>query len=205
MAKVNTKTNAKGKFDTQKLVLLALLTAIVFVLQLLAILARPLFPLFTITLVLIPIIIGAALIGVYAGAWLGLAFGFAVLLSGDAAAFLAINVPGTILVVLFKGALAGLASGVVYSLIAKKGRTAAAIVSAAICPIVNTGIFVVGTYLFFLETIKEWGAGAGYENATAYIFLGLVGINFLVELGINIVLCPVIVRLIQYGQDRRAR
>ena len=201
----NTKANAKGKFDTQKLVLLALLTAIVFVLQLLAILARPLFPLFTITLVLIPIIIGAALIGVYAGAWLGLAFGFAVLLSGDAAAFLAINVPGTILVVLFKGALAGLASGVVYSLIAKKGRTAAAIVSAAICPIVNTGIFVVGTYLFFLETIKEWGAGAGYENATAYIFLGLVGINFLVELGINIVLCPVIVRLIQYRQDRRAR
>ena len=195
--------NTSRSFDTRKLVLLALLTAIVVVLQVLAILARPLFPAFTITLVLMPIIVGAALVGVYAGCWLGLVFGFAVLISGDAAPFMAVNVLGTILVVLLKGALAGLAAGAVYALIAKKSKTAAAFVAAAVCPIVNTGIFVAGSYIFFLPTIKEWWGGADYSNVTAFIFLGMIGVNFLVELVLNLVLCPVIIRLVQYGQDRR--
>ncbi|MDR0490414.1 MAG: ECF transporter S component [Oscillospiraceae bacterium] len=191
--------------DTRKLVLLALLTAIVVLLQILAIVFRPLFPAFTINLVLMPIIVGAALIGVYAGGWLGLASGFAILLSGDAAPFMVVNPFGTILVVLAKGLLSGLASGAVYKLFEKRNRTVAAIIAAVVCPIVNTGVFIIGTYVFFLPTIEEWGYAFGFDNATAYIFIGMVGVNFLIEFGLNIILCPVIVRLIQYGQDRRIR
>jgi len=191
-------------FNTRKLVLLAILTAIVIVLQVVAIVTRPLFPMFSITLVLVPIVIGAALIGIYAGAWLGLVFGFAVLISGDAAPFLAIDPVGTITVVLLKGMLAGLTAGIVYKLIEKRNRTAAAISAAVICPIVNSGIFIIGSYIFFLPTLTEWGASIGYTNVTAYIFLVLVGLNLIVELAINLALSPAIVRLIQYRRDSKA-
>ena len=194
---------ATGKtVRTRELVLLGLLTAIVFILQFVGAAIR--FGPFSITLVLMPIVIGAALIGIYAGAWLGLVFGFVVLLTGDANVFLTIHPFGTVLVVLLKGALAGFAAGAVYKLLCTKGKTLAAVVAGAVCPIVNTGIFIIGAYVFFLPTIVEWGEAAGYANATSFIFIGMIGLNFLFELGLNLVLSPVIVRLIQYGQDKRA-
>ena len=192
--------NAKT-LNTRNLVLLALLTAIVVVLQFLGAFIR--FGPFSISLVLLPITIGAALIGMYAGLWLGLVFGFVVLISGDAAPFLAVNVFGTVLVVLIKGALAGFVSGVAYKLLGTRNKTAAATVAAVFCPIVNTGIFVIGCYVFFLPTVAAWGTAAGALNTTAFIFLGMIGANFLIEFGINLILSPVIVRLIQYGQDKR--
>jgi hypothetical protein len=66
--------------------------------------------------------------------------------------------------------------------------------------VVNTGVFLLGCKLFFLDTVAEWGAALGYENAAAYMFLGLAGVNFLIELAVNIVLAPVIVRLIKLGK-----
>lgn len=189
--------------NTRKIVLLALLTAIVIILQVLAIFVRPLLPAFTINLVLLPIVVGAALAGVFEGGWLGLVSGLAVLISGDAAAFLVVDPAAAIAVVLLKGLLAGLAAGAVYRLIAKKSRTVAAVAAAVVCPIVNTGIFVVGCYAFFLPTIVSWAEAAGFANATVFIFIGMIGINFLIEMGINLLLSPTIVRLIQYGQDRR--
>jgi len=188
-------------FDTRKLVLLALLTAIVVVLQTLAAVV-PLFP-FTLTLVLVPIVIGAALVNTLAGVWLGFVFGLVVLLTGDAGIFLAFNPAATIFVVLLKGAIAGLASGAIYKLLERKGKTVAAITAAIVCPVVNTGIFIIGTYIFFLPIVIGFTEVFGYDNAAAIIFLGFVGLNFPMELGINIILSPVIVRLIQYGQDRR--
>lgn len=182
---------------------LGVLTAVVVILQLLAAPLKLIFPLFTISLVLVPITIGAALIGVKAGAWLGLAFGAAVLISGDANAFFVINAPATVFVVLLKGMLAGFAAGLAYKALEKKNKTIAAAFAGIVCPVVNTGIFIIGSYLFFLPTISEWAEFYGFASGTAYIFFGMVGVNFLVELGINLVLIPVIVRLIQYGQDRR--
>ena len=67
-------------------------------------------------------------------------------------------------------------------------------------PVVNTGLFFVGCRLFFWATILEWGKGAGYENVGAYLILGLAGVNFLVELGINVLLAPVILRLIKIAK-----
>jgi hypothetical protein len=201
MAKTNTGRAIRSR--TLMLTQLGVLTAIVVALQILAIVMRPLFPAFTISLVLLPIAIGAALIGTMAGGWLGLAFGAAVLISGDAAPFMAVNIPATVFVVLFKGMCAGFAAGLVYKLLAKKSRTAGAIAAAVVCPIVNTGIFIIGAYLFFLPTITTWTPLG--QSTTAFIFLGMVGVNFLVELGLNIVFIPVIVRLIQYGQDRKSQ
>ena len=68
---------------------MAMLIAIVVILQLVGAIIR--FGPFSISLVLMPIIIGASMYGAAEGTVLGLVFGIVVLLSGDAAAFLAIN------------------------------------------------------------------------------------------------------------------
>ena len=183
---------AEKKFSTRKLTGLAILTALVVILQFLPIKG----PFFLITLTLVPIVIGSALYGAFAGAWLGFIFGVTVLLSGDAAAFLTINIPGTIATVLVKGTLAGLAAGLVYKLASKVNRYFGVICSALVAPVVNTGIFLLGCRLFFMDTVNGWAAASGYENVGAYMILSLVGINFLIELGVNMVCSPVILRLI---------
>lgn len=186
-----------NRLSTKNLALAAILTALVVILQLLGAFIK-LGP-FSVSAVLVPIVIGAATCGVGIGAWLGFVFGVIVLLSGDAAAFLAVNVPGTIITVLVKGTLCGLAAGVVYRLAAKaKFNTYTAVAAAAVvCPVVNTGVFLLGCLLFFMPTVTEWAAAAGLGgNVAQFMIVGLVGLNFLVEMGINIVLSPVIVRLI---------
>ena len=183
---------AEKKFSTRKLTGLAILTALVVILQFLPVKG----PFFLITLTLVPIVIGSALYGAFSGAWLGFIFGVTVLLSGDAAAFLTINIPGTIATVLVKGTLAGLAAGLVYKLASKVNRYFGVICSALVAPVVNTGIFLLGCRLFFMDTVNGWAAASGYENVGAYMILSLVGINFLIELGVDLVCSPVILRLI---------
>jgi len=191
--------NEAKKINTRKIVILALFTGIVVVLQFLGAFIR--FGPFSISLVLMPIVIGSALIGASAGFWLGLVFGFVVLATGDAAPFLAINPAGAILTVLLKGSLAGFAAGIAHKLLKRKNRTVAAFAAGVICPVVNTAILIIGCYVFFLETLTQWGIAAGFVNVTAFIFLGMVGLNFLFELALNVILSPAIVRLIQYGAD----
>ena len=188
------------KLQTRKLVLGAILTALVIVLQLLGSFIR--FGQFSISLVLIPIVIGAATCGIAVGGWLGFVFGVAVILSGDAAAFWSIDVFGTILTVLLKGIGCGLAAGAVYKLIARFNKYLAVAVAAIACPVVNTGIFLLGCRLFFMDSVAAWGIAEGYTNMVVYMFLVLVGANFLFELGTNIVLSPVIVRILNFEKKQ---
>ncbi len=191
----------KKKLDTRSLVLLALLTGIAAVLTLLAA-ALPVYP-FTLNLALVPMVIGGALLGPFAGGWLGFTFGFVVLVTGGAAAFFVIDPALSVAIVLLKGTLAGVAAALGYRLLAGKNKTAAAVLAAVLCPLVNTGIFALGVLTFFLPTVRQWGAAAGFNNAVAFVFTGMVGMNILFELGVNILLSPVIVRLIQYGRERK--
>lgn len=184
----------KMSIDVRRLTYLAMLTALVVVLQFAGSFIR--FGTFSISLVLVPIVVGAAICGSLSGAWLGLIFGIIVLVSGDAAAFLTINPFGTVLTVIVKGTLAGLASGLVYKFLEKKNKYVAVFSSAIVCPIVNTGIFLLGCLVFFMDTISEWAAAAGFANAGSYMILGLAGGNFLFELLFNICLAPIIVTLI---------
>ena len=190
------------RIKTKTLTGMALFTAIVIVLQLLGSFIR--FGPFSISLVLIPIVVGAAMYGAAAGAWLGFVFGLAVLLSGDAAAFMAVSPLGTIITVLAKGSLAGLCAGLVYSLLEKKNRYAAVIAAAVVCPVVNTGLFLLGCVVFFLETVRGWGQSMGFENVGTYMIVGLVGLNFLVEMSMDIVLSPLVLRLIRLGKNELA-
>ena len=108
----NTNNSLKGKINTNTIIGLGLLTAIVVVMQFISMGLR--FGTFSITLTLIPIVVGSALYGWSSGAWLGFVFGVTVLLTGDANLFLAVNIPGTIITVILKGTLAGAAAGFVH-------------------------------------------------------------------------------------------
>ena len=189
--------NSKSLNRIQKLTLIALLTTIVAVLQLVAAPIR--IGTFSVSLVLVPIVLGAALIGPWAGGWLGLVFGAAVLISGDAAGFMGMNLVGTVITVLVKGTAAGLVSGLVYRLIEKKNRTAAIFTSAALCPIINTAIFFCGCWLFFFDGLSSAASDNG-QNLLAYIIIVLIGGNFVFELILNLILSPVILRLIDVGK-----
>lgn len=191
------QTKKQNLEQIRVLTLGAILTALVIVLQMLGQFIR--FGPFSISLVLVPIVIGAAMCGPKISTWLGFVFGVAVLIT-DAAAFLAISVPGTVITVLLKGMAAGLAAGLICKTLEKKNRTLAVILAAVVCPVVNTGVFLLGCVVFFLDTIKEWGAGMGYDNVFAYLIFGMVGLNFLVEMGINVFLSPVVVRLLNIGK-----
>ncbi len=186
---------AKNRELTYKLVGTALLTAIVVVLQLVGGAIKV--GTFSISLVLMPIVVGAALFGIWSGAWLGFVFGVMVMATGDAALFLAVNVPGTIITVLAKGILAGLAAGAVYKLLEKKNKYVATLLASIASPVVNTGVFLIGCSVFFMDTIKTW---AGDAPVFQYMIVGLVGFNFILELVINLVLNPVIVRIVDIGK-----
>lgn len=183
------------KTNTRKMVGIGLFSAIVIVLQLIfgnvTIGGTPINP------VLVPVVVGAAVYGWQAGAFLGLVSGIGILATGAAAFFMAFHVPGTILIVLAKGTLSGLAAGLVYRLLAKKSSLLAVFVAAAVCPLVNTGIFIIGCLTFFLPNLTELAGGV---PVFAFVMTAFVGINIFVELGINMLLAPTITRLIKLGK-----
>ncbi len=188
---------SKNSIDVRKMTYLAILSAIVFVLQFISLFLR--FTTFSLTFVLVPIVIGVSICGVGAGAWLGFVFGLAVFATGDAALFLQFNIPATIFLVFLKGILAGLAAGLAYKLFEKTNRYLAIILAAIAAPIVNTGTFFLGCELFFFEDIAaEFAIKA--EEVTLFIITGFIGINFIIELVVNLVLAPTIYKLIEINK-----
>ncbi len=188
-------STSKIKLKTRNITIGAVLTALVIVLQFLGAFIH--FGPFSVSLVLVPIVIGAALCGADMGAWLGFVFGAVVLLSGDAAAFMSINMVGTIITVLLKGIACGFLSGLVYKALSKRNIYLAVIAAAITCPIVNTGIFLLGCWAFFLDGITGWSVAAGQPNVVAYMFLVLAGGNFIFELITNLILGPSVVTLLK--------
>lgn len=176
------------KIEVKTITGIAILTSVVIVLQMLGSFIK-LGP-FSISLVLIPIVLGAIIFGPYAGAFLGFVFSVVVLLT-DSALFLAYNFIGTLITVIVKGTLAGFISGLVYKYL-DINKIAKTFVSALVCPIVNTGIFVIGCCVFFLPLLNELAVSAGFDNVFRFLFFGMVGLNFIVEMIINVLLVPTV-------------
>ena len=185
----------------QKMVGTAVLAAIVVVLQTVAsgIHVGP----FTITLSLVPIIIGAIMFGELSGAILGAVFGIvvatAVVLGADqgGAIMFSQNPFATILICLLKSTVAGFVAGLISHKIASKNLMLGVILAAIAAPVCNTGIFVLGLSTIFNDLLHTWAAGSGFGNAFVYIIVGLVGINFLIELLVDLILAPIIVSIVK--------
>ncbi|MCR5650507.1 MAG: ECF transporter S component [Lachnospiraceae bacterium] len=180
----------------QKLVGTAILVGIVIVLQAFA--SGIHFGPFTPTLALIPIIIGAILFGPGAGALLGLIFGIIVVItvvSGLEPFSLIMfnqNPVFTVATCLVKGAAAGFFAGIVYKALQKHKYVGVA-VAALIAPIANTGLFALAMLTVFRNLLVESAAG---QNPVVFLLVAFIGVNFLFELAFDIILTPVIIRII---------
>ncbi len=179
-----------------KLVSCSLLIAMVVVLQVFSGNIR--FGEFSVTLALIPIIVGAILFGPAIGALLGFIMGFIVLLM-DSAAFYAINPFYTIIICIGKSTIAGLGTGLIYRALSKKNNKLGIILASLACPILNTGFFALGCIVFFFNTLKEW---AGGTNALNYLFITMIGINFIFEFVVVSIISPSLVFLIKVLKEK---
>ena len=191
---------------------LAMLTALVVVLQLFGGFFK-IGP-FSLSLVLIPVVIGSVILGAKGGAILGAVFGLVVVIQcamgidAGGAILMSINPFLTVLICMVKGTAAGFVPGLVYRAIvgdrqgAKARDIFGAVVAAVSAPIVNTGLFIIGLSAFFNSTLVEWAGGV---NVMLYIITGLVGINFLIEFFINVIVSPAISTIIKVATKRLAK
>ena len=177
----------------QKMVGVALLIAVMVVLQFLA----AVFPIkigpVSLSLVLIPIVLGAATYGIAAGGVLGGAFGvltYIFCVNGmDGGGHMVFQASPALcfVVVMAKGILCGLAAGAVYKVLHNVNGYLAMVCAAIVCPVVNTGVFLAGMFLWFMDVLSVWAEGG---NVVGYVLSGLIVINFLPELGINLLFSP---------------
>ena len=182
----------KRFFTARNIAFLAVLVALVIVLQVWAS-AIPIGAT-RISLTLIPIVLGAMLLGPLAGAFLGALFGAIVVIAAltGADAFTLVLLQDhpvlTVLLCLVKGATAGLVAGLIYRALRGKSERAAAIVASLAAPVVNTGLFILGA-LLMSDTLSANFVADG-ETVLYFLVIGCAGINFLVEFAVNAVASP---------------
>ncbi len=202
-----------NKQKTLKITQISILVALVVVLQLLSAVLTKIIPFlpFSITLTLVPVVIGAILFGEKGGAILGFFFGGIVLVNCATG----LDIGGlqlwsanpflTALICFVKGIAAGVVPALVYRLLTKNNnkKLLAVILAAISAPIVNTSLFVCGALIFFMDILKAW---SGETNLLLYIIVGLAGFNFLFEFVVNLVLSPAILRIIGIiGKDKHIK
>lgn len=157
-----------------------------------------------ISLVLIPIALGAMLMGPYAGAFLGFVYGVTVFVSlgvlhADAfTGFLFDNTPvAAALICIVKTTLAGFVAGWAYKLLKQKNGILAVFVAAALVPTINTGVFILGC-LAILGTIESFLASAELTFSGVYfIMIVCAGVNYALELAVNLILAPALERILR--------
>ena len=139
---------------------------------------------------LIPIVLGAIVLGPLAGGFLGLACGIVVLIQviitpvGFYALIWLHDPVVTVLTCIVKTTAAGLLAGWLFRILKKKNETVAVFVAAGIVPIVNTALFIVGC--LFMTAVQQSASG----NVLGYILTGLVTFNFFAEFAVNLLVAP---------------
>lgn len=150
---------------------------------------------------LIPIVIGAIIYGPITGAFLGIVNGAMVLFAPSTLSiFMPLSVGGTILTCLAKGLLCGLLSGFIYKLFKEKHKVVGNIVVALLAPIINSAAFAGFCWIFFQDYLKN--AGSSFPSAAAFLFLGIIGWNFIFELLATAILTPSTIKIINIIQRK---
>ena len=153
----------------------------------------------SISLVLIPVVFGGMILGVLAGTVLGFAFGIVTLIAGITGAdgftqiLFTAHPFGTTIICIVKATAAGLVPALVFNAIKNKNQTVAAFTAAALAPIINTGLFIVGVLLFVRDTVAEHFLQG--ESIMYFLIIGCAGVNFIVEFVLNLLLAPALNRV----------
>lgn len=185
--------------SSKKITNIALLTAVVVLLQSLSSLGLLKIGQFSLALSFIPVMIGVICFGFWTGLFLGFIFSTVVLIFGLTSldggfTFLLFQYKPvlTVFLIYLKGCLAPVASYFVYKGISNKSEKWGTYIACPVCPMVNTGIFCVMMlccYRGFLVNLF------GSDNAVKIVFITLVGWNFVIEFAINLVIAPAVYRL----------
>ena len=154
------------------------------------------------SVVLVPIVVGALILGPAAGAFLGFAFGLVVLIYGISGQDVFTNMlfqahpVFTAIICLGKGAAAGWGAGMVYKLVEKASSFWASVAAAATAPILNTGLFILGGLTLVRGTLEANLAAFGADSVVVFLVIGCAGVNFLIEFFVNMILSPAIYRIV---------
>lgn len=145
------------------------------------------------------IALGAILYGPIVGGFLGLISGILTLFSPSTMQFFfSISPLGAVLTCLLKTTIAGIVAGLVSNFLKKKHDTLNSVIASILVPTLNTGIFAIFAIIFF----KPLLAGTNYNNMAAALFLGLIGVNFIVEIIITIVVVPSLYKIVLQNNKR---
>lgn len=190
--------NSTSNTKTHALTQTAFISVLIILLQLISALLIKL-GFFSFSLVLVPVVVGGILMGPKYGAVFGGIFGIVVVLfciTGlDSGGFIIFNSDPLMcfIMCMTKGILCGfipaLIYKILYNLCEKKYRDINVIIVAVLSPIINTSVFVLFMFIFFRPLLTSW---AGGTDILTYVITGLVGINFIIEFLLNIIICPVI-------------
>ena len=198
------------KQKTLELVQLAMLVALVVVLQILSAMLPTIPGGVSITLTLVPVVIGGILFGKKGGFVLGLSFGIIVIITCatglDEGAVILWNKNAlfTSIICLVKGIAAGFFPACFYELtvgkntkISSKRKFVATLIAALSAPIINTMLYLVGMWILF----NDLASGVG-SNFIAYALVVFATANFAVEFIVNIVLTPAIIKIVDVVKRR---
>ena len=184
----------------KKLTYFAVLTALTVILQLLGNTVK--IGIVTLNFSLIPIVLAAILLGVWYGTALGAVTGLIILFhcgilgaDGFTNVLFATDPIIISLVCVLKTAAAGALSGLLFKWISKRNGFVATIIAAGIVPVINSGIFILGM-LCIIPSLNAAGFIAEGANAFAVIVLGFVGLNFVFEFALNVIVAPALYRVI---------
>ena len=193
----------KNRQKLQRLTVTAILAALTVMFQMLSMISGAVLSV-SITLSLVPIVFGAILYGPVTGGVLGLVLGIT-LIAVDPTAQSMMAMGGatnpmylivTVCLCLLKSGVAGLVSGFVARLMQKRERPRlAAFLAAFLCPTLNSGIFALFVPVFFYDMIASWAQAAEASNIISFFLLMVVGFNYALELAINLIMTPALLRV----------
>ena len=191
------------KFFTAKTVsVLGILVALVIILQLFAS-AIPMFGV-TLNFSLIPIAFAGIMLGWLGGAIVGFACGLVVFITmavigqePSTAYFFQVSPLILTVMCISKTTVAGLVSGLVYKIFSKKNVHFAVGVSALIIPIINTAIYLTGIVLMREHAANFMGLSTSSADVVFTVVFGLIWLNFVFEMIVNVIFIPLIYRVIK--------
>lgn len=192
----------KNYFSARRITWLAILIALVVVLQLFAS-AIPMFGI-TLNFSLIPIAIAGIVLGVIGGTIVGLCCGVTVFITTavmgqEPSTVFFFQAQPVILTIMCMGktTIAGAMSGLMYKLLEKKNKTLGVYASSLVIPIFNTGIYMLGIVLMKDAAAQFLALDSSSAGVVFSVVFGMIWLNFVLEIAVNVVFAPMIYRVIR--------
>lgn len=187
----------KHYFNTKMIATTGILVGIEILLQIIGNYINPGFA--NINLSLIPIVIGAVLYGPVVGGFLGLVCGVMVIISPSTMQiFFSMSPLGTILACILKTTVAGVAAGLVVKLFKNEKKIYGVILASILVPVINTALFSIFALIFFMPLLQSM-ISETMPNIAAALFVGMIGINFILEVISTVILAPSLYKILEHA------